>query len=65
MHDFPAPHSDCLTQYIDYRVPLGMYDAIAAFDGSCLPTGQRERQVLAATLEAANFLTLNLSCATS
>lgn len=60
VHDFPARHSDCLTQYIDYRVPLGMFDAIAAFDGSCLPDRTAGEAGARCDLEAANFLTLNL-----
>ena len=35
-HNFPAPHSDFLTQVIDYRVPPEMFDEVARFDGSCL-----------------------------
>jgi hypothetical protein len=33
---FPTAHTDFLTQYIDYRVPVDRFDDLAAFDGSCL-----------------------------
>jgi hypothetical protein len=35
-HDFPAPHHDVLEQYVRYRVPVGKFDELAAFDGSVL-----------------------------
>ncbi len=60
VHNFPAPHSDFLTQYIDYHVPLGMFDAVAAFDGSCLPDRTAGEAGARCDLEAANILTLNL-----
>ncbi len=60
IHNFPAPHSDFLTQYIDYRVPIGMFDAIAAFDGSCLVDRTAGEAAARCDMEAANFLTLNL-----
>ncbi len=60
VHNFPAPHSDFLTQYIDYQVPLGMFDVIAAFDGSCLPDRTAGEAGARCDMEAANILTLNL-----
>ncbi len=60
VHNFPAPHSDFLTQYIDYHVPLGRFDAIAAFDGSCLVDRTAGEAAARCDSEAANFLTLNL-----
>ena len=35
-HDFPMPHKDMLLQVIDYRVPVNMFDELAAFDGSVI-----------------------------
>jgi hypothetical protein len=35
-HNWPTPHSDFLTQVIDYRVPPEKFDDIARFDGSIL-----------------------------
>ena len=60
LHNFPAPHSDYLTQYIDYRVPIGMFDAIGAFDGSCLVDRTAGEAAARCDSEAANILTLNL-----
>ncbi len=60
VHNFPSPHSDFLTQYIDYRVPLGRFDAIAAFDGSCLVDRTAGEAAARCDSEAANILTLNL-----
>ncbi|MBA2571307.1 MAG: hypothetical protein H0V04_09025, partial [Chloroflexi bacterium] len=30
-HNFPKPHTDLLEQFIDYRVPLGRFDDLAAY----------------------------------
>ncbi|MDP8904084.1 MAG: hypothetical protein M3N29_01995 [Chloroflexota bacterium] len=60
VHNFPAPHSDFLTQYIDYRVPLGTFDALARFDGSCLVDRTAGEAAARCDSEAANILTLNL-----
>ena len=60
LHNFPAPHSDYLTQYIDYRVPIGMFDAIGAFDGSCLVDRTVGEAAARCDSEAMNILTLNL-----
>ena len=35
-HVFPAPHTDFLEQFIDYRVPLDRCSALAEFDGSVI-----------------------------
>ena len=59
-HNFPAPHSDFLTQYIDYRVPPEMCDEVARFDGSCLVDRTAGEAAARCDSEAANLLTLNL-----
>ncbi len=59
-HNFPSPHSDYLTQYIDYRVPADQFDALARFDGSCLVDRTAGEAAGRCDSEAANFLTLNL-----
>ncbi len=59
-HNFPSPHSDYLTQYIDYRVPADQFDALARFDGSCLVDRTTGEAAGRCDSEAANFLTLNL-----
>ncbi len=59
-HNFPAPHSDFLTQYIDYQVPPEKFDDIARFDGSCLLDRTAGEAGARCDSEAANTLTLNL-----
>ncbi len=59
-HNFPAPHSDFLTQYIDYRVPPDTFDEIARFDGSCLVDRTSGEAGARCDSEAANTITLNL-----
>ncbi len=60
LHNFPSPHSDFLTQYIDYRVPVELFDVIGAFDGSCLIDRTAGEAGARCDSEAANVLTLNL-----
>ena len=60
VHNFPAPHSDFLTQWIDYRVPVDMYDAIGRYDGSCLVDRTAGEAGARCDSEAANMITLNL-----
>ncbi len=59
-HNFPAPHSDFLTQVIDYRVPPEKFDQIARFDGSCLVDRTAGEAAARCDSEAANTITLNL-----
>lgn len=60
-HDFPMQHPDVMEQGIDYRVPAGMFDDLAAYDGSV--TADRTQGMIAARCdkEGANFLALNLA----
>jgi len=59
-HNFPAPHSDFLTQVIDYQVPPEKFDEIARFDGSCLLDRTAGEAGARCDSEAANTLTLNI-----
>ncbi len=59
-HNFPAPHSDYLTQVIDYRVPPEKFDEIGRFDGSCLVDRTSGEAAARCDSEAANTITLNL-----
>jgi hypothetical protein len=59
-HNFPSPHSDFLTQYIDYLVPPEKFDEIARFDGSCLLDRTAGEAGARCDSEAANTITLNL-----
>lgn len=59
-HNFPAPHSDYLTQWIDYAVPVEKFDEIGRFDGSCLIDRTAGEAGARCDSEAANMITLNL-----
>lgn len=59
-HNFPAPHSDYLTQWIDYQVPVEKFDEIGRFDGSCLVDRTAGEAGARCDSEAANMITLNL-----
>ena len=60
-HRFPMAHPDVMEQAIDYRVPVAMFDDLAAYDGSV--TVDRTQGHLAARCdkEGANFLAVNLA----
>lgn len=60
IHNFPTVHSDYLTQYIDYRVPVEKFDEIGRFDGSCLVDRTAGEVAARCDSEAANTITLNL-----
>ncbi len=59
-HNWPAPHSDFLTQVIDYRVPPEMFHLIAMFDGSIVADRTRGEVAARCDSEAANVLGLNM-----
>lgn len=59
-HNFPAPHSDFLTQVIDYKIPIDKFDEIGRFDGSCLVDRTSGEAGARCDSEAANTITLNL-----
>ncbi|MBW3656270.1 MAG: hypothetical protein KY444_09185 [Gemmatimonadetes bacterium] len=59
-HDFPAPHSDYLTQWIDYKVPVGLVSELTRYDGSCLIDRTAGEAAARCDSEAANTITLNL-----
>ncbi len=60
IHNFPAPHSDFLTQWIDYHVPIDKFDEIGRYDGSCLVDRTAGEAGARCDSEAANIITLNL-----
>lgn len=60
VHNFPTPHSDYLTQWIDYQVPVGMFGEIGRYDGSCLVDRTAGEAGARCDSEAANTITLNL-----
>jgi hypothetical protein len=57
---WPAPHTDFLTQYIDYRVPPEQAHLVAMFDGSILVDRTRGEVAARCDSEAANVLGLNM-----
>ncbi|MFN2567585.1 MAG: hypothetical protein ABR499_21535 [Gemmatimonadaceae bacterium] len=59
-HNFPKPHTDVLEQFIDYKVPAGKFDAIAAYDGSVVPERTKGEVSARCDMEEMNFLALNL-----
>jgi hypothetical protein len=59
-HNFPVPHTDCIESFLDYRVPVEKFTAIAQFDGSVI-TERTSGEVSARCHdEEANCLALNL-----
>ncbi|MEJ7759323.1 MAG: hypothetical protein WKF55_06990 [Gemmatimonadaceae bacterium] len=60
VHDFPAPHTDYITQWIDYKVPVEMASDITRYDGSCLIDRTAGEAGARCDSEAANMITLNL-----
>lgn len=59
-HHFPTPHPDFLEQFIDYKVPIHLYDEVAAFDGSVYLDRTRGEASAKCHKEEMNFLSLNL-----
>jgi hypothetical protein len=60
-HDFPAPHTDFLEQFIDYKVPVEMFSKLAEYDGSVI--ADRTRGELSARCggTSMNFVAVNLA----
>src|SRR4051812_1363954 len=57
-HEFPAPHTDSVESFVDYRVPIERIADVARFDGSVMV--ERTTGELSARChdEQANFLAL-------
>ena len=60
LHNFPTPHTDYITQTIDYHVPVEKFIEIAMFDGSCVPYRTTVEVSATCDNEATNFLSMNL-----
>ena len=60
VHHWPAPHTDFLTQYLDYRVPPELTHLITMFDGSIVVDRTRGEVAARCDSEAANVLGLNM-----
>ncbi len=61
VHNFPTPHTDYLTQYVDYRVPADKAGELLAFDGSVILDRTAGQIGARCDHEAYNTLTLNLA----
>lgn len=59
-HNFPATHTDYITCWINYEVPVELYSEVARFDGSCLLDRTAGEAGARCDSEAANMITLNL-----
>ncbi len=59
-HNWPVPHSDFLTQTIDYRVPPEKATLIAQFDGSIIVDRTKGEVSARCDSESANALGLNM-----
>lgn len=60
LHNFPAPHTDVIEQFIDYAVPPEKFSELAAFDGSVIVERTKGEVSARCDMEAANILALNL-----
>ncbi len=59
-HEFPAPHIDAVESFIDYRVPVEKFTALAEFDGSVVVERTAGEVSARCHDEEANNLALNL-----
>lgn len=60
VHNFPTPHTDYLSQYVDYPVPSERASDLVAFDGSVILDRTAGQIGARCDHEAYNTLTLNL-----
>jgi len=61
VHNFPTPHTDYLTQWVDYPVPSDKASALVEFDGSVIVDRTLGQIGARCDHEAYNTLTLNLA----
>lgn len=61
VHNFPTPHTDFLSQYVFYPIPLDRIADLVAFDGSVLIDRTRGEIGARCDDESMNTLTLNLA----
>ncbi|MGI8564964.1 MAG: hypothetical protein ACR2LZ_00630, partial [Pyrinomonadaceae bacterium] len=60
LHNFPAPHTDVIEQFIDYQVPVDKLGELASYDGSVIVERTKGEVSARCDMEAANILALNL-----
>lgn len=61
LHNFPTPHTDFLTQYVDYPVRADKGSELLAFDGSVIVDRTAGQLGARCDHEAYNTLTINLA----
>jgi hypothetical protein len=61
LHNFPTPHTDYLTQYVDYPVKSDRASELVAFDGSTFVDRTAGQIGARCDHEAYNTLTINLA----
>ncbi len=59
-HDFPTPHTDFISQTINYDVPVEKLPELARYDGSLIVYRTAGQVTFSCDNEAANFLAANL-----
>ncbi len=59
-HNFPTPHTDYISQTLNYDVPLEKVPEVLAFDGSIIVYRTAGQVTASCDNEAANLLTVNL-----
>ena len=59
-HDFPTPHTDYISQTLNYDVPVEKLPELAEFDGSLIVYRTAGQVTASCDNEAANLLTVNL-----
>ena len=59
-HEFPTPHTDFISQTINYDVPVEKLPELARFDGSLIIYRTAGQVTASCDNEAANFLAVNL-----
>lgn len=60
VHNFPTPHTDYITQKINYHVPVEKLAEVGAFDGSVIVYRTAGEVSATCDNEAANLLSMNL-----
>lgn len=60
LHNFPTPHTDYITQKIDYRIPIEKLSEVSRFDGSVIVYRTAGEVSATCDNEAANLLSVNL-----
>ena len=60
-HNFPMPHPDVLETVVNYRIPEGMADELAMYDGSVILERTKGEMSARCDKEPLNILALNLA----